>query len=219
MFCSECGARAAGKFCSHCGHALLVIAEQTQPLAETIASTLVDWAPSIDYEAIISVPAVRKRIAHHATQSKKRMTGEEILDLYGKALGKLSGAPVALPMTAVAHFAQSLHAKLGIKTGKSRTATFTAPPGEVLVSILCNLAREGRALRDVQQASDGCTLVAALPSDLFSLEGDLVIAVSRHAAGTRVEARTDIQGQMFDWGKSARCLDQLFAELGPAVAA
>lgn len=216
MFCSECGARAAGKFCSHCGHSLLVIAEQT---AEHNTSAVVDWPASIDYEAIIGVPAVRDRIARSAAQSKKRMTGEDILDLYGKALGKLSGAPVALPMTAVAHFAQSLHAKLGIKTGKSRSATLMSPPGEVLVTILCDLAREGRALRDVQQASDGCTLVAALPSDLFSLEGDLVISVSRHLAGTHVEARTDIQGQMFDWGKSTRCLDKLFDELGSAVAA
>ena len=85
--------------------------------------------------------------------------------------------------------------------------------------MLCAHARHGRALRDVQQLADGCILTAALPSDLFALEGDLIVAISRTEGGTSVEARTEIPGQMFDWGKSTRCLDQLLGEIAESAAA
>jgi hypothetical protein len=52
---------------------------------------------------------------------------------------------------------------------------------------------------------------------VFALAGDLIIAVARHTGGTLVEARTDIQGQLYDWGKSTRCLEQLFGELNAAA--
>jgi hypothetical protein len=122
-------------------------------------------------------------------------------------------------MSALAGFAQSAYAKMGVKTGKSRSAAFAVPPGEMLVRVLCDHAKNGRTLRDVQQLSDGCIVKAALPSDLFALEGDLIVAVVRQGRATRVEAQTDIPGQMFDWGKSTRCLEGLLGELGAAAAA
>lgn len=206
MYCSQCGAKAAGKFCAECGAPLLVLAPQSEP-----EPVLVDWKKSVDFEALLRVPEVRDRIARSGAQSKKRMTGEQFLDMYGSALGKLSGIP--LPMTPLAHWAQSMGARMGFKTGKARSQTIAAPAGEVIVLLLCALAREGRTLKDVQQRSDGCVLTAELPSDLFALAGDLVIAVTRCTDGTQVEAHTDIRGQYFDWGKSTRCLDQLFGEL------
>jgi hypothetical protein len=177
----------------------------------------IDWSDLVDYEELISIPAVRDRIARAAALSKKRMTGEEILDLYAKALDKLTGVP--LPMSTLAGFAQSAYAKMGVKTGKSRSAAFAVSPGEMLTRVLCDHAKNGRTLREVQQLSDGCIVKAALPSDLFALEGDLVVAVVRQGRGTRVDAHTDIPGQMFDWGKSTRCLEGLLGELGAAAAA
>jgi hypothetical protein len=41
----------------------------------------------------------------------------------------------------------------------------------------------------------------------------------RQGRATRVEAQTDIPGQMFDWGKSVRCLEALLGDLGTAAAA
>jgi hypothetical protein len=215
MFCSECGARAAGKFCSSCGHKLLA---SEQPMADVVPLPS-DWSGTVDYETLLRVSEVRDAISRAAAQSKKKMTGEEFLEMYFKALGKMAGLPVPIPVTGLAHFAQSTYAKLGVKTGKSRTEFVPKPTGTVIVSILCALARDGRALRGVHQLTDGCTLVAALPSDLFALEGDLVLTIGRVQHGTRIDARTEIKGQLFDWGKSTRCLDALFAELVTSTAA
>jgi hypothetical protein len=214
MFCSECGSQTTGKFCSACGHKLSV----NGPVAEHVVLTI-DWTDTIEYETLLGIPEVRDRIARSAAQSKKSMTGEEFLDIYGNALGKLAGLPLSLPMTRIAHFAQSTYTKWGVKTGKSRSEFIARPAGEVLVAVLCSLARSGRTLRGAHQLADGCILVAALLSDVFALEGDLIITVAQCQTGTQVEARTEIRGQLFDWGKSTRCLDALFAELTSAAAA
>lgn len=216
MFCSECGAKGVGKFCSSCGTKLLASAARDERDGEPSVVPMVEWVELIDYEQLMTIPAVRDRIARAAAQAKKKMKGEDFLDLYGKALGGLGG--VSLPMAKLAGLTQSAYAKLGVKTGKSRSATLATPPGEVLVRLLCSLAKEGRTLRDVHQLSDGCIVKAALLSDLLALEGDLIIAVRRVGGATLVEASTDIPGQMFDWGKSTRCLESLLSELGSAAA-
>jgi hypothetical protein len=214
MFCSECGATAQGKLCSSCGTALSIGKKTTD-----VIPVPVDWSDLSDCEVLLAIPEVRDSISHAASQAKKRISGEEILETFGKTMGKLAGLPVSIPMTGLAHFAQATYAKMGIKTGKSRTEIVRQPVGRVLVSLLCSLAKNGRELRGVQQLTDGAILIAALPSDLFALEGNLVLTVSRAKLGTQVEARTDIPGQVYDWGKSTRCLDALFAELVTPLAA
>jgi hypothetical protein len=227
MYCSECGVKGTGKFCTACGNRLAASGADGAVCGRDVGRAdadfdptvilSVDWSDLIEYEQLISIPAVRDRIARASAQSKKRMSGEEILDLYGKAMGKLTGVP--LPMSTIAGFAQSTYAKMGVKTGKSLAAVFAMPTGEMIVRVLCHHAKNGRVLRDVQQLSDGCILRASLPSDLFALEGDLIVAVTRQLRATRIEAHTDIPGQMFDWGKSGRCLETLLGELGAAAAA
>jgi hypothetical protein len=214
MFCSECGVPAHGKFCSSCGHKF--------PSADASANIVplpVDWSDIIDYETLLGVPQVRDAITRAAAQTKKSLTGEECLEMYFKAFGKMAGLPVPIPVTGIARFAQSTYAKMGIKTGKQRNEFIAQPAGKLLVSILCSLARNGRTLRSAHQLADGCILVAALPSDLFALEGDLLLTVTRAPGGSRVQARTEIKGQLFDWGKSTRCLETLFAELITPAAA
>jgi hypothetical protein len=225
MFCSGCGTKGTGRFCTACGRRLPnagasgATSREAAPPPEDDAAcdgTVVlsfDWSDLIDYEQLISIPAVRDRIARAAARSKKGISGEEILDLYGK----LTGVP--LPLSKLAGVAQSAYAKLGVKTGKSRSGAFAVPAGEMLVRLLCSLAKEGREVRGVHQLSDGCIVNAALPSDLWALEGDLLVSITRAGAGSRVEAATDIPGQLFDWGKSTRCLEGLLTELGTAAAA
>jgi hypothetical protein len=214
VFCSECGEQVQGKFCWACGAKLAPAADAALATDRDVVLEL-DWSNLVDYEALIRVSDVRDRIARSAARSKKSMTGEQFLDLCDKAMGGGFG----IPMSTIAHFAQGLHAKLGIKTAKSRSEFLSQRPGTVLVALLCSLATHGREVREAHQLSDGCIVKAVLPSDMFALEGALIVGVSRQAGGTRIEARTEIAGQMFDWGKSSRCLDELFRELGDSMAA
>jgi hypothetical protein len=121
--------------------------------------------------------------------------------------------PLGVSLEGLAGVAQPLYAKLGVKTGKQRAQHVPAPVGQVLVRALCSLARHGQTLRGVTQAADGCLLEATLPSDVFALEGDLMVSVRRAGSQAEVSGATRIPGQLFDWGKSHRCLDELFSDL------
>ena len=73
--------------------------------------------------------------------------------------------------------------------------------GGSLVSALCALARGGYEVKDVRQASEGCMLICEIPSDMFSLAGQMLITIQRELEGSSVHANTRIEGQLFDWAK------------------
>jgi hypothetical protein len=204
MFCSECGKPAQGKFCSHCA-APLAVAELATDVVPT--EIVPEWDREVQYEMILKYPGVRETIERHARQAPKRLTGEQFLMLADKLV------PLGIPLERLVSAAQPLYARLGIKTGKERASQVAAPVGQVIVRALCSLARNGQTLRGVTQALDGCLLEASLPSDLFSLEGNLLVSVRRNGAQAEVCGVTHIGGQLYDWGKSNRCLDALFTDL------
>ena len=209
MFCSECGKPAKGKFCSHCGAPL----EISESAVEVVPIELVpEWDREVQYETILKYPDVRETIERYTRQAPKQMTGEQFLALADKLV------PLGVSLGGLAAVAQPLFASLGVKTGKEQAHHVPAPVGRVIVRALCSLARHGQKLRGVTQAADGCLLEATLPSDMFALEGNLLVSVRRNGSQAEVSGATRISGQLFDWGKSNRCLDQLFTDLAREAA-
>jgi len=235
MFCENCGQKAKGKFCRHCGHRLDPIEAPTDAAAPALAvvapAAVVPaeedipevlpvevlpfvapaWWQEIEYAQLIKVPGVKDMLAQQASSARKSMSGEQFLEIYDKVFSP------GVSLKKVAEITCPIYDNLGIRTGKSQAGYLPQPPGKVIVAVLCGLARHGRAIKEVHQCSDGCILHAKLPSDLFSLEGELVISIRRQGPGMQVEAATRIPGQLFDWGKSQRCLNGLFAELRAAA--
>jgi hypothetical protein len=208
MFCSECGKEARGKFCWSCGAPLAAItADSEQNRTDLVA---VDWPNLLSYETLLRVPEVRERIARHAAMCKTKFSGEQFLECCDKMLTPLTGG---VPLTLIASIAQPISEKLGLKMIKTRVERLSGPPGKVIVAMLCSLAKNGQKLGQVEQESSGCTLHAAMPSDMWSLRGDLAITIRAEGFTTVVEAGLTIPGQVYDWGKSQRALRQLFGDL------
>jgi len=195
MFCSNCGKEAAGKFCSNCSAPLQGGVAQPGPA--------VDWQYEVNYETLIHNQEVRDLLVKQKSP-ENRMTGEEFIESFGKVLG----LPVSL--VSIASIAQEVYGRLGIGTGKARSERYSRPVGRVIVGALCALAKGGYKVQDVRQASDGCMLTCEIPSDMFSFAGQLLITIERTPEGASVNANTHIKGQLYDWGKSKRCLSQLF---------
>lgn len=208
MYCSNCGEAAAGNFCSACGARVSAPTQVPVALPVARAVALPDWRHEVRVEALLRHPAVRERVARSAALAVKGVSGEKWLELFDK----IARPPVSFKT--VVEVAGPLYARLGIATGKSRAGALAAPAGEVLAAVLCSLARHGQTVAGSHQCGDGCVIDAALPSDFFAMAGKLVVTVRRAGAGTSLEAATAIPGQLYDWGKSRRCLDQLFAEVG-----
>lgn len=202
MFCSECGVEASGKFCFNCGSPLQVATAKLPPLPVGF-----DWENDARYENIVRVDKVRAVVAGHAAGASKGLSGEALLAI----CDKIVSSPVSFE--GIASVVQPLYAKWGVRTGKDRTATIDAPIGRAIARALCSLAKQGQAIEGVEQGEDGCLLTAELPSSVTSFQGELKISLRRADGGTHVAAATNIPGQVYDWGKSQRCLAQLFTDL------
>jgi hypothetical protein len=204
-FCSQCGRRAQGNFCCGCGHSLNVAMEDASDVILTI-----EWRDEVRYDVIASVDEVRKRIARAAAQSKKGLSGEQILSL-------AENLTPGVPLEKLAGVVQPLYASWGVKTGKERSDMVAAPVGETIVRVLCSLAQRGQEVLGVEQHDDGCTITATLPSDVWALGGKMIVAVRRDVRGARIDAATLIEGQWIDWGKSKRRLELLLSDVRAAA--
>jgi hypothetical protein len=200
MFCSNCGAEVSGNFCAKCGAPLKNVPDSSAVITQ-------DWSREVRYEYLIRIPDVRDMISRHAAMAKKGLSGEQFLAFSDKVI------PLGFSLEKLGSVLQPISAQLGIKTGKECSETLAIPPGTVIVTTLCSLARHGQALQQVQQFENGCLLEATLPSDMWSFEGVLYVSVREVGTGTRVDGATKIKGQLFDWGKSNRCLETLFADI------
>jgi len=206
MFCSRCGSEASGNFCSKCGAALAKPAESS-PASGDGAHSSDDWENEVRYDVLMQRPEVREMLARQAAAAPKRASAEDFLAGADKWL------KLPVPLAVVSDIMQPLYARLGVRTGKVRRESLPLPPGRVLVNVMATMARHGYHPTTVQQARDGCSIEALVPSDLRSFEGSLLVTVSRAAGGTNVEAATTIKGQLFDWGKSRAILDEFFNDL------
>jgi hypothetical protein len=205
-YCTHCGIQGNGNFCSNCG--------TPRSLLESGALISIDssdgWENEYRYEALLRYPEVRNRLQKSSRNSSKRMTGEAWLELYDKAFKPFTGG---VSMVAVASIVAPIYAQMGVKTGKKRREVIHQPIGRMIIAVLCGLAENNLPLDEVHQGEAGCVVEAKLPSDIFALEGQLVVAIEKTGNGTCIEAATNIPGQWFDWGKSTRCLDKLFGSV------
>jgi hypothetical protein len=230
MFCSHCGKKAEGNFCWACGARLqlgpstpeppshLAVVEpdaqglpELLPIKDAVPTAAEAWHDEIRYRVLLHFPQVRDVLAHYAALARPGVSGEQFIELCDKAFEPMVG----VSFKTIAAIAMPLNERLGIKTGKSRTEVIPRPAGLTLVAGLASLARYGRELKRVTQLDDGCTVVAAIPSDLRTMTGgEMSFTVLRQPQAALVEASTHIPGQLYDWGKSTETLRQLFDDLG-----
>ncbi|WP_425616155.1 hypothetical protein NA78x_006094 [Anatilimnocola sp. NA78] len=213
FFCADCGQSAQGKFCSNCGARIVVDHIPILNDDGTLVEVLPDWEQEVSYENILKFPDVRQTIQRHAKLAPQRISGEQFLAIADKLV------PQAVSLEGVAAVAQIVFTRMGIKTDKQRDGQVAAPVGEAIVRTLCSLARRGRPIRNVTQAADGCVIEATQPSDVWSLAGSLLVTVRRQGSdAAAVSATATVTGQVFDWGKNTRCLDELFSDLAQRAA-
>lgn len=221
MFCSDCGKPAHGRFCSHCGHPLVIAAERIadqatdarriDSLHDQVRAPLGhNWHEEFHYQNLLAHPQVREHLARHATHAGKSLSSEEFLSIADLAFEPMIG----VSLSKVGSIVLPIYTRMGIKTGKQQEATFAHPIGKTIVAALCSLSQTGHPLKRVHQAADGCVLEATLPSDLWSWEGELVVSITRQAQACHLEAATKIPGQLYDWGKSKKHLESVFQQLG-----
>jgi len=165
------------------------------------------WSQEVRYEKLMQIKEVRDLVSRHAAMAKKGQSAEEFLAECDKLI------PQVISTEKVGMTFNQMWASLGVKTGQERSEDLPNPPGMVITSALCSLARNGQSLRQVRQFEDGCLLEAELPSDFRSFAGVIYVSVRKNGTATHIDGAILIKGQMLDWGKSKNCLEVLFADL------
>lgn len=203
MYCSNCGSKEGGNYCSKCGAELASI--DSHDLEE------IDWRRETNYSNLLRIPEVRDLISLATQKSEKNLSLEELFGLFDGALKSLTGGVSADKLAAIS---RPIASRFGISVKKKRSVELIPPPGKVIVNFLCFLAESGQKVIHVEQADDACLIEAEILSDIWSYEGTILVVVKESYKGTFVEAATKIKGQMFDFGKSERLLDKLFKYIG-----
>lgn len=213
MYCLECGEKAEGNFCWKCGsrlhHAPASAAPGPSPEPVGTAAPGGDgWADEVRYDVLIQHPRVRDLIVRHGARAHEPVSGELLMKMFDKL--KLTPVPLEIGSQVTLKLWKSLGMKSAVRT---RTETIARPCGQAIVVVLCSLAQHSQSVSRVDQADDGCTIHAALPSDFRALEGEVKIVLKRRSGQTLVEASAWSNGQLYDWGKSNTSLDRLFTDL------
>lgn len=205
MYCSNCGAKAAGKFCSECGHRLGTATE---------SDPVVDWESSIDLAVVKHVPEVVDKIAMAEVRAEKRLQGNELLGLFDKVMTPLTGG---LTVKTTAKITTPITSAMGFKTSKACSEFLVLPPGRVLANVLIAMAEFGHKLSKVDQKPDSCTLTAEIPADLCSVDGTLKITVNPSEGGTWLSLEAIVAGQWYDWGKCQRRIGEMLKAVNEAA--
>ncbi len=220
MYCVHCGASGAIAFCATCGKRQPTASDNestthSDPVETIIDAMLVDvdqhdagadWVDSLDYELVLRQDCVRQRLAAAGRDAPAGLTSDDLLSIFdavspiGISLGKLNEA--LLP----------IYDKMGLKVQRTAMVLFAAPAGRVLAAALSAMASLSLEIKEVRQQPDACACIAKIPSGLMTQKGELMISIQR---GEHIEVRvgSKIAGQLYDWGRSTRLIDQLIVEV------
>lgn len=152
-------------------------------------------------------PSIRDILAGQNIQGGTGgMTDREVADLLAP-FSSLSGDAFYASMKA----GQALGTRLGIKSNKHVERGFPVSYPTTVLALVLALRRLNREITALFDTSRGGVIEARMPTDMFSLGGSLSFEIiDAGPPQTLVQGVAEIKGQIFDWGKSVRALNETF---------
>jgi hypothetical protein len=181
--------------------------------APMIALPTGSWRETVIATEVLHHDEVRQLVSGASGLHGHGMTAEEFFKVAKPMMKAVSPGSELVPMEAIAELSVGLGTRLGIKSGTEMRTVFAHPPGRVIAAVLCSFASRGQNLSACEQGRDGCALSAKLPSSLFTWTGDILATLVRQPEGTVMVANITIPGQMYDWGKGKKVLEDLISDV------
>lgn len=207
MYCVHCGAQGAMTFCAVCGQhqsAHVTTAGDTVAFADEVVPATLHWSESIQYDLVVAQSDARGRIAAAGRKAGHSITGDDLLAIFDAV------SPIGFSLGSLTKAVVPIYEKMGIRTAREATRVFPEGPGRVMLACLCALATKSLVIAEVHQDVEKCSLTADIPSSLITNRGRLHLLLAECDRGVEVTLAVTIAGQWFDWGKSARLIDETF---------
>ncbi len=154
-------------------------------------------------------PSVREIFSREGLEGEGAKPGATDEDI-AKSLAPITGMPAEmfnLAMKAGEALGKSLH----IKSKKQVEKSYTYAYADVVRAVALVLASLNRDLAAIFDTKRGSVIEARLPKDIFSLGGTLRFEIIDNGPSqVRIIGSSEISGQMFDWGKGKRALNEVF---------
>jgi hypothetical protein len=129
-----------------------------------------------------------------------------------KVMGAVSGLPAPVAQ-GVLSLGDAMGKALGLKSNFVVIHTCATPYTTAVRGLLLALRATKHGINAAFDSPKGAYVEAQLPRDFFSLGGTVQFDISETANDTAsISAKSEIQGQKFDWGKGKRALNEVFAK-------
>lgn len=202
MYCANCGQPVSGNFCANCGTPVAGNVGEKPP-----ASAL-HWTEEPSIPALMANPEVATLIKHYAGQAETKLNADDFLGIFDKIM-----KPGGVSMKKIAEISVPIFEKMGVNTAHSTVQTLPFGLHESIVRCVCAIAKDGFPVTKIDLAENGLIIVATMPSDFFSWDGEMLVSMEGLGAETQITIHTKIKGQLYDWGKSKRRMERLIEDL------
>ena len=156
-------------------------------------------------------PSIREIVSGQANYTPAAgMSEKELADLLAP-LAKLSSGNYYLAMKA----GEALGRVMGVKSTKQLQKRF--PPqyqyASVVLACILALRHLQNEIVSLYDTPRGSVVELKMATDLWSFGGMLTIEfIDESPSGIVVNGESEIRGQMFDWGKGKRSIEEIFNE-------
>ena len=163
------------------------------------------WKTESDLNRFLKNKEVKTIIRNVIKTSKQSISADEFLKRADVLVTPITG----LSLKKTADIVLPIYKRLGIRTGKSQIGFYQSTIQEIVLKVLCSLAKNDYPLTKVEQANDGVIILAEIPSDMKTFGGEIIIAIQEQDNTIQVNIDAKIKGQLYDWGKSKSAVKKI----------
>ena len=137
----------------------------------------------------------------------------------GQSFGSVSGNseddiikslfPFVPNFSGIVKISQSLGKAMGLKSRQQCVKTHACTYDKAVLSYFMAVKQMELDVQTLYDTNTGSALEAKLQNDVFTFGTRLKLEIIDEASQIRVLATTEVKGQMYDWGKGSRLLNDL----------
>jgi hypothetical protein len=130
-------------------------------------------------------------------------------------IGGLVGTPILIGLINTAgKVGHKLGSKLGFKCRTSHEIIFDFPYSEVVFSLVVSLRKLNINILSAEDTEGGAKMLIEMKQDMRAFGGTIAFEITeKDQKRTQIEGTSEVKGQLKDWGKGKRYMNEIFEKM------